>query len=162
MHLSLPSLSISSAKLGSENKIATRASKNSLVNKPLPNFTLSDTNGSLLHTADLLGKPTLISVGATWSPTMSEQLEALNNLQSNPNINIVPIALQQNLGQVQAYTSIAGLNLNWLVDPNSTLSSSFGAPYLPTQYFVDRNGIVRQVYVGVLSQEQIENMLGAL
>jgi hypothetical protein len=93
---------------------------------------------------------------------MENELPILSKLQTNQNFNIEPIALQQNSGEVSAYTSIAGLNLSWLVDPDSSLTSVFGSPNLPTQIFVDRNGIVRQIYVGNLSLNQTKNRLSDL
>lgn len=133
-----------------------------LVGKQLPDFTLAETNGSMLSSAALLGRPTLITLGSTWSPSMAEQLPALSQLQSNPAINVLPVAMQQSATEVSAYTSIAGLNLNWLVDPDSTLSAAYGAPYLPTQLFVDRNGIIRTVIAGVLTKSQIDSHLSGL
>jgi peroxiredoxin len=162
VHLSLPTLAIQNVNLNPRISTTLGGIQSGLVGQPLPDFTLTDTNGSTVHTADLLGKPTLITLGSTWAPTMDEQLSILSRLQTNQNLNIVPIALQQNAGQVEAYTSIAGLNLSWLVDPDSTLTPEFGAPNLPTQLFVDRNGIVKQVYVGGLSQSQIMNTLSGL
>ena len=162
LHLSLPTLAIQNVNLNPRSNTTLSGTQSSLVGQPLSDFTLIDTDGSTVHTADLLGKPTLITLGSTWAPTMDEQLSILSRLQANQNLNIIPIALQQNAGQVEAYTSIAGLNLNWLVDPDSTLTPDFGAPNLPTQLFVDRNGIVRQVYVGDLSQAQIMNTLSGL
>jgi hypothetical protein len=135
---------------------------NGLIGQPLPNFSLISTSGATVHAANLLGRPTLIVLGSTWSPVMENELPILSTLQSNQNLNIVPIALQENGEQVSAYTTITGLNLNWLVDPSSSLTADFGSPNLPTQIYVDRNGIVRQIYVGSLNLEQIENRLGAL
>jgi peroxiredoxin len=162
LHLSLPTLSIKTINLTPSYSVPLSQAQNNLIGKPLSDFSLTDTNGTTVHAANLLGRPTLITLGSTWSPTTSEQLQALSKLQSNQNLNIIPIAMQQSTGQVTAYTSIAGLNLNWLVDPDSTLSPYYGSPDLPTQYFVDRNGIIRQIYVGVLSQSQIENRLSSL
>ena len=162
MHLALPSWSIQNISLKPQSVSGLASTGNSLIGKPLPDFSLSDTNGSVIHAANLLGRPTLITLGATWSPSMSEQLTRLNQLQTNQDLNIIPVALQQNSGQVQAYTSIAGLNLNWLVDPDSALTPAYGSPNLPTQYFVDRNGIVREIYVGVLNGTQIEDVLSNL
>jgi peroxiredoxin len=162
LHISLPSLAIQNINIKPQVSSTLSTSLSRLVGQPLPDFSLADTNGTTVHAADLLGRPTLISLGSTWSPNMAEQLSILSSLQSNQNLNIVPIALQQNLGQVQAYTAIAGLNLNWLVDPTSTLTAEYGSPNMPTQLFVDRNGIIRQVFTGILSQSQIENKLGGL
>lgn len=161
LRLSWPSLDLQRINLTTTNTTANETQSN-LINKPMPNFTLVDTNGLTVHATDLLGRPTLMTLGTTWSPAMSEQLMALSNLQTNKDLNIVPIALQEGLSKVKAYNSIAGLNLRWLVDPDSTISSDFGSPLLPTHYLIDRNGIIRQVLVGVISQKQIEDTLGSL
>ena len=137
-------------------------SQNSLVGRPLPNFNLTDTNGHAIHAADLLGKPTLVSLLSTWAPTVSEQLGSLSQLQKNPDTNIEPVALQQDTGQAVAYDQIAGYNLTWLTDPNSTLTNLFNATSLPTNYFIDRQGIVRQVISGVLTKQEILNNLSNL
>jgi hypothetical protein len=95
-------------------------------------------------------------------PITIEELSALSNLQANPHLNIIPVALQENSGVVKAYTSIADVNLKWLLDPNSTLSTSYNIQSLPMNYFIDRNGIIRQVVVGVMSEQQMLNNLSEL
>jgi peroxiredoxin len=161
-HLSLPSLAINTINPYLPPGTSLSGSLTRLIGQPLPDFNLVSTNGGSLSSADLLGRPTLVILGSTWSPMMSEQLPALSQLQADHNFNIVPIALQQSLGQVQAYCSIAGLNLNWLVDPDSSLTADFGSPYLPTELFVDRSGIIKQVVEGALSKAQIKNRLSGL
>jgi len=155
----LPSLSIQHISLtgGSKN-----IDHNDLIGKQLPAFKLTDTTGATVQPADLLGRPTLLSFNATWSPTTAEQLDTLSSLQANPNFNILPVALQEGSGRVQAYTDIAAVKLRWLVDPDSTLSTAFNVQSLPMHYFVDRKGIVKHVVVGVLNQQQIENILTGL
>ncbi|HXH27156.1 MAG TPA: redoxin domain-containing protein [Candidatus Acidoferrum sp.] len=160
-HLSLPDFSVQKINLLHQTP-SGQEYQHSLIGKPAPDFNLGATDGTTVHAADLLGRPTLITLGATWSSSMSEQLAALNNLQVNKDLNILPVALQQSAGAVRAYTSIAGLDLRWLVDPDSTLSQSYGSPSLPTHYFIDRKGIVRHIYIGVLGQKQIEDILSSL
>ena len=161
LSLSLPDFSTQKINFVRQTEVS-QGYQTSLIGQQAPDFSLNATDGSTVHTADLLGRPTLLTFGATWSPTMSEQLTALNNLQANHDLNVLPIAIQQNTGAVRAYTSIAGLNLRWLVDPDSTLSPSFGVSSLPTHYFIDRKGIIRHIYIGVLSQNQIEDTLSSL
>lgn len=159
-YLTLPSLSVQHVNL--TNQTPRSFSQNSLLGKLAPDFSLSDTNGSTIQTADLLGRPTLISFDSTWSPTTAEQLSALSQLQTNPNFNIIPIALQDNSSLVQAYTAVADLKLNWLVDPDSTTSISYNVQSLPMNYFVDRNGVVKRVVIGVLNKQQIQSELSEL
>jgi len=162
LRLSLPTLAIQKINLSPKVSNTSSNVSSRLIGKPLPDFVLTSTNGNTVHATDLLGRPTLVTFGATWSPIMSEQLATLNTLQANKDLNIVPIAIQEGIGQVRAYTAIAGLSLNWLVDPDSTLTPSFGSPSLPTNYFIDRSGIIRQIIIGVMTQKQIEDTLGGL
>ncbi len=143
--------------------VSTQAGRrNSLVGRPLPALTLTDTDGKILHAGEFKGVPTDLVAGTTWAPTMSEQLPAVSALQARQTYRVLPIALQENAGKARAYAAIAGLKLRWLVDPNSSLSSSYGVPSVPTHYFVDRSGIVRSVVVGVLTEQQMQDMLGSL
>jgi len=159
-HFSLPTLSTQPIDITNKNQINSYQS--SLIGKRAPDFSLSDTNQKTIQTVNLLGKPTLLSFDSVWSPLTADQINILSKLQSNPNLNIIPIALQENSQLVKAYTGIANVNLNWLTDPNSTLSNSYNVQSLPMNYFIDRNGIVRQMYIGVLSEQQIEEKLSNL
>lgn len=163
LHLYWPSFTVQSIALGGQQlPNSQNFGQGSLVGRSMPDFTLTATDGATVHSADLLGKPTVISFGATWSPTTAEQLQALADLQPDPAFNIVPVALQDNLARVEAYNSVAGLNLRWLVDPDSTTVTAYGVQSLPTHYFVDRKGVIKQVIVGVLTKQQLIDQLSGL
>ncbi|HSX35792.1 MAG TPA: redoxin domain-containing protein [Patescibacteria group bacterium] len=159
-YLALPSMSIQHMNLISATPKNTI--QNNLIGKQLPDFSLTDTTGATIHAADLLGRPTVISFDSTWAPTTAEQLATLSKLQANQELNVVPVALQESSGLVQAYTEIAGVKLRWLVDPDSTLSASYGVQSMPVHYFVDRKGIIQEVVVGVLNEKQMLDRLTEL
>jgi len=141
-------------------KPTTATSQNNMTNKILPSFTLGDSATGAQHNAtEWLGKPTVVSVMSSWAPATAEQAGALGQLQSNNDINVVPIALQDNADKLRAYNSIAGYNLKWLADPDSLLTATLGTSNLPTHYFIDRNGVIRKVTYGVLTKEQLLNNL---
>jgi len=158
-HFSLPSFGTQATTLA---PVAAGAERNALIGQPAPDFTLQDTTGATVHTADLFGKPTVLSFASTWSPTTVEQLDSLGRLQSNSDVAVLPVALQENLSRVQAYTTIANLRLRWLADPDSTLSAHYQVQSLPTSYFIDRKGIVRHVVVGIMTEKQITDLLEGL
>ena len=161
--LDFPSLADQIISTAAEiNNQSVKPQKNSLIGKIAPNFTLDSTNGSVVNTANLLGKPTVITIGTTWSPAMAEQIGTLSKLQTNNDLNVIPVALQQGVAITKAFTTISGLNLNWLVDPDSTITSSYNAQNLPTSYFVNREGVVKNVFVGVMSYQQMISELTGL
>lgn len=154
-------IDIAGDRLVAQDKTSQSNLSAALIGKPAPDFALADTSGATIHAANLLGRPTLITFGATWSPTTTEQLAILSQLQADKDINIVPIALQEGSAKVQAFTSIANLDLRWLVDPDSTLSNSYRVQNLPTHYFLDRKGTIQRVLSGVLTKQQILDILGS-
>lgn len=161
--LSWLNFSSQTAKLGSSTAMPPNdLAKNTLVGQPLPDFNLQSVSGQAVKPIGLLGKPTDLVFLNTWAPAASDQLPTLNQLAGNKAINIEPVALQQNLSQVEAYDGISGYSLNWLADPYSTTSAGFGASNIPTHYFVNRNGVIKKVIAGVLSKQELLNELQAL
>ncbi|MEK7096286.1 MAG: fibronectin type III domain-containing protein [Patescibacteria group bacterium] len=126
-----------------------------LVGTILPQFTLPGVTSGQLNSIELLGKPTVLSLMATWSPPSQEQLAAIAQLQANPDINVVPIATLQSPQQVAVYLKTAGFVLNAFVDADGTLVDKLALYNLPTHYFIDRKGAVKKVMVGVLSKQQL-------
>ncbi|MEK7594958.1 MAG: redoxin domain-containing protein [Patescibacteria group bacterium] len=164
LHLPVPSFAVQNVSLGSEHELNKQqtSGQGTLVGKQTPDFALINTDGKVVHAADLLGRPSVLTFGATWSPTMAEQLSGLAKLQANKELNVMPVALQESASKVRAYTDIAGLDLTWLVDPDSTLTTSYGVQSLPTHYFLDRHGVIKQVIVGVLTEHQLLNIMSGL
>lgn len=162
IHLTIPSLSAKYIDISSKYSNDNQKTTNSLVGKTLPAFNLINTDGQAIQPTNLLGKPSVITFGSTWSPDMSEQIAILSRLQSNKNINVVPIAFQENMPKVKANMAIANLNLTWLADPDSTLSDSYKVQSLPTHFFTDRRGKVTKVVTGMLNETQITDNLREL
>lgn len=135
---------------------------NNLIGAQLPSFSLNNTENERITPIELLGKPTIITVMNTWSPESSRQAEVLSDLQTNQDINIAPIALQEKSGRVRSFNSIIGRDLTWIVDPDSTLGSLLGPNGVPAHYFVDRRGVVKEIKYGFIDQKSIEKQLGGL
>lgn len=139
-----------------------KSAKDSLIGGQVPDFALIGTTGKIVHSVDLVGRPTLLTFMSNWAPTTSEQLPALDELSHNKGFNINPIALQENAGKMRAYQAISGYSLPWLADPDSTTSDIFNITSLPTHYFVDREGKIKKVITGVLSKSELLDTLSSL
>jgi hypothetical protein len=163
IHLSWPSFSSEAININPVvPKVAQSVNPNKLINKSLPDLSLPGTNANNVTSISWLGRPTLLSFMASWLPSTSEQLKPLSELQTNKDINIVPIALQENADKMRVYTQTAGYSLNWLVDPDSTLTNVVNIQSLPTHYFINRDGVVKKIITGILTEQQITDNLSAL
>jgi hypothetical protein len=157
-HLSLPSFSVSSLTI-TPRLSSSKAISNPLVGRAFPNFSLASTTGSTETELNLYGKPTIVAVLGIWSPTTVEQLSVLSGLQQNPNINVVPIFVQDSLDSVSQYLESNGYSLTALADPIGTLVQPLQVGYLPTYYFLDQSGNIKKVTVGVLSGSELQTAL---
>jgi peroxiredoxin len=127
-----------------------------LVGKKLPTFELPDTSDKLVNSSSLVGQPGVITVFSLWSPEARTQLPILAQLQKNhPNIAIMPVASLENAGRLQAYSAVSAYSFKSLVDKDGVLIEPYFLRSLPTHYFIDRNGTVKNVIISVLSQGEL-------
>lgn len=128
---------------------------NILIGKQLPFFSLTDG----FKSDSLTGKLSILTFLNTWSPTSAEQISILNNFFKNKNFNSVTLIEGEKSSKVYVFQKRGGYNLPMYTDPDATLVPTYNLSVLPTSYFIDRKGIIRDVVVGVLSQDEIESKL---
>ncbi len=133
-----------------------------LVSHELPAFSLTNTNGQVVNSVDFRGRPTLVTFIDSWSPEASEQLPALEKLQTNPDLNIVPISTLESSAKLATFLTLGGHQLTMLSDPDGTLVEKFQLKSAPTHLLVNRRGVVAAVVTGVLSESELLARLTAL
>jgi peroxiredoxin len=109
-----------------------------------------------LGNVKLLGKPTVMTLLSTWAPPARDQLSILNQLDGS-GLNIVPVGIGEDVTSLKVYNDTSGFNLPILADSDQQLVAPFGVSNMPTTYFVNRQGVVKKVMLGVLSKEEIIN-----
>lgn len=151
----LPKINLAQPSVQFREVIKKSGIGTNLIGNPLPSFNLKTNSGVILHSVDLLGKPTLLIYTATWSPPARSELAALAHLQRNRDINVIPLASLESPSLVSAYNQIGGYDLTWLTDQNGDAIKALSIQSLPTHLLVDRQGIIRSVEIGPLSLEEL-------
>lgn len=136
------------------NLPAQNSSINKLVSSQAPYFNLSNVSPDSLK-----GKPSVVSFINLWSPYSSGQISILNDLHSDQNYNSVIIVEGEKSAAVDVFAKSGGYSIPFIADPDATLFNTYGLSVLPTHYFIDRKGVVREVVTGVLSKTELENIL---
>jgi peroxiredoxin len=158
----LPYWHVIKAEITPEISANTHSAADSLLGKTMPNFRLTNATGLPVDSKTYAGKPTVLSFISIWSPAAKEQLGSLASLQSNAKFNVVPVDIQENAAKVNVFMKISGYNLNPVVDPDGTTVGPYQVQNLPTHYFLDRQGTIKKVVTGVLSKQQLLDILGGL
>lgn len=126
-----------------------------------PAFTLDSIAGKPVSLAELRGKPVLVNFWATWCPPCREEMPRLEELQqtSGGSVTILGVDLQEPRSVVQAFVSARGFTWTFLLDPQGAVAAKYGVRVLPTSFFLDRRGIVRQIYTGPMTLGQMRSFL---
>ena len=127
---------------------------------------LNDLDGNPIRLADLRGRPVWISFWASWCPPCQAETPILRdvfNEHAAQGLALVAISVQEtSADDVRAYVQKYGLNYTVGFDATSAIFHTYHAYGLPTQLFLDRNGVIRDVVLGPVSETQVEQILAPL
>lgn len=125
-----------------------------------PFTSLERANGTLISTADLLGKPTVLMAATPWASGSTTGMEQIREVATNPDVQAFVYVPGESGVVAGAWMSRAGSDVPILADPDAALSSVTTHIGLPVMYFFDRRGILKTVMVGEHSAEEITAALG--
>ncbi|MDO4232720.1 MAG: redoxin family protein [Lautropia sp.] len=110
------------------------------------------------------GKPTIITLWATWCPHCVREMPVLQEAQQkHPDINIVMLNQGEQREVVQSFLQRRQFTLNnVLLDEQRQAAKFFGLRGLPSALFLDANGRLVDVRVGALSRATLEQRIQAM
>jgi len=132
------------------------------IGEPAPDFTLPTPEGENISLKEFQGQVVLINFWATWCPPCRLEmpfLEAAYQRYKDQGFTVLAVDQQESPQAVRAYFQELGLTFPVVIDGTGEVSSLYRVLALPTSYFVDRNGVVRIMHRGAMTQQQLEGYL---
>lgn len=127
---------------------------------------LADLEGNPIRLADLRGRPVWINFWATWCPPCQEETPVLRDMYEkyeDDGLALVAISVQESTpDDVRAYVQRYGLRYTVGFDATSAIFHTYRAFGLPTQLFLDRDGVIRSIVLGPVTREQADTILAPL
>ena len=127
---------------------------------------LTDLDGNPIRLADLKGRPVWINFWASWCPPCQAETPVLRdvyNAHAADGLALVAISVQETSpDDVRAYVQRYGLPFTVGFDATSAIFHTYHAFGLPTQLFLDRDGVIRNVVLGPVNRPQVEQILAPL
>ena len=135
------------------------------VGAPAPDFTLQGLDGNQVRLADLRGQKVVVNFWATWCPPCRSEMPDLDRVaRESRGEGVVVLAVDQmeSPDTVRGYLRELSLGLDPVLDERGDVAQLYRVNALPTSFFVDASGVVREVHVGPLSRATILAKLAAM
>ncbi len=135
-----------------------------LIGKPLPAFSLPSVEdpNRLISAEDIKGEAALVNVWATWCVACKIEHPVLNQL-AKQGVNIYGVNYKDDTAAAQKWLrefhDPYRLNIS---DAQGSLGLDLGVYGAPETFLVDKQGIIRHKYVGVIDERVWREQLAAL
>jgi len=130
-----------------------------------PDFTLQSVDGQSVTLSELQGQAVVLNFWATWCPPCREEMPALQEAQDAHRGDVVVLAVNQSesLELVQAFEQEYALTFPLLLDPGYVVSDRYRVSLLPSTFFIDRRGVIRDiVFGGPMNRASLESKIASL
>lgn len=134
-----------------------------LIDKPFPAFSLPSVVDAqkLISEADLKGKPALVNVWATWCVSCKAEHPVLNQL-AEQGVLIHGINYKDDNAAAQKWLSEFHNPYQLDIrDEQGTLGLDLGVYGAPETFLIDKHGIIRHKFVGVIDERVWREQLAA-
>ena len=144
------------------NATLTQSGSIATVDQPAPAFTWRDAQGATRNLADYRGQRVILNMWATWCEPCRSEMPDLDRAHTNNDVVVIGINKGQNIDVIPPFIDEIGVSFPLISDPDGDVSLAYGARNLPTSVFIDREGVVRAISIGILSAEALTLQLERL
>ena len=118
-----------------------------------PEFSLKSQTGETMSTLDYLGKPLVINLWASWCPPCRAEMPAMERIyqeykDEGLEILAVNITTQDSKQEAVQFARDLGISFPILFDESGIVSQTYHLQALPTTFFIDEIGVIREVVIG--------------
>ena len=134
------------------------------VNAPAPDFEIENLRGEKKHLSDYQGKVVVLNFWATWCGPCKDEMPFFQEIYEKYASEIAVLAVnnQETVDKVSPFVEELGLTYEILMDNDGSVATQYQVIGFPTTYFIDPNGIIKFLHVGVLTEEQLDGYLDLL
>jgi peroxiredoxin len=131
-----------------------------LQGQPAPDFTLNTPDGKAMKLSDFHGKAVLLNFWATWCEPCKVEMPWFVDLQKKygpQGLQVIGVAMDDaGPNVIQSFAQKLGVNYPILVGKEEVGAAYGGIEYLPSTFYITRDGKVIDHVFGLASRSEIE------
>ncbi|MFL5732886.1 MAG: TlpA family protein disulfide reductase [Chloroflexia bacterium] len=129
-----------------------------------PDFELANvSNNTPLKLSSLRGKPTLVNFWGTWCPPCRAEMPELEKLYQTykDKVNFIGVSMgpRDEPAGVDQFVKLNKYSWTFIHDADSSVSINYQVSGIPSTFFIDKSGVIRQIHVGGADAPTLENGL---
>jgi cytochrome c biogenesis protein CcmG/thiol:disulfide interchange protein DsbE len=153
------------AFLGAGLKLNPHEVPSPLIGKPAPSFDLQVLGQAERHIRrdELLGKPWLLNVWASWCPACRDEHPVLVEFAKRKQVTLYGLDYKDTDADAQGWLSNFGNPYDAvLLDPKGRAGLDWGVYGVPETFVIDAKGVVRYKHIGPLTPEVLRTKIEPL
>lgn len=125
-------------------------------------FQLRNLEGKQVSLSDYQGKKVMLNFWATWCPPCKKEMPEMEKVhKENKDIVILSVNLDPNQ-DVKGFMEKMNLTFPVLLDQENEINKEYKVISIPTSFFIDSEGIIKQKHTGGMTYDQINNAIKEL
>jgi peroxiredoxin len=132
-----------------------------------PDFALADLDGKRRSLSDYRGKVVMLNFWASWCGHCRSEIPALVAVYGDykdQGLEIVAVSVGEDPTELKTFVQENGMTFTVLADSLTATMAPYQLRSVPTSYFLDAQGVIREVYNGAIPEdvlrETVKGMLG--
>ncbi len=121
-----------------------------------PDFTLTGLDGEQHRLSEYRGKAVILNFWASWCLPCREEMplfEQVYNRQQDE-LTILGVDVGEDRATVQAFIDELGITFPILLDQDQAVTQTYRVYGIPTSFFLDKNGVIRDMVIGRVPDEE--------
>jgi thiol-disulfide isomerase/thioredoxin len=136
------------------------------IGKLAPDFKLNGLDGPEVSLASFRGRPVLLNFWATWCGPCQMEMPMLQEIYqkwAGKGLVLLAVNLQEDPASVREFVEDAGYTFPVLLAPGNEVPLAYNIRGIPTTFFVDADGVIRDIKIGAFfGVEEIESKLAKI
>lgn len=127
-----------------------------------PDFTLTNINDQEVSLSDYRGQKVFLNFWASWCPPCREEMPDMQKLHEEYDNQVVILAVNIGESKSTAANFMMQNNLDFpvLLDNNKSTAQNYLVRGIPTSYFLNQDGIIKEKVVGAVSYQKMLELTG--